>query len=243
MKNALKDFAPVYVINLKSREDRLDHIKKEFNKHNVKDYTIIEAVDGSNEDLSLLVDNIETIPISKNEIACSISHLKAIKHWLDTSTSHYAIIAEDDLILETVNSWQWTWNEFLSKINLDYDILQLVTTNEYSVNTSIHYREIRDHGAVCYLIKRPWAERLISKHLINDKFIFDHKDKRRLVADGLIYSQAICLAFPLLTYSTDFDSSIHQDHVGNWHLRSKNETLNFWLTKPKTMYRKLSDNK
>jgi GR25 family glycosyltransferase involved in LPS biosynthesis len=240
MKNALKDFGPIYVINLKTREDRLSHIKKEFNKHNIKDYTIIEAVDGSNENLSLLVDNIDSIPLSKNEIACSISHLKAIKHWLDTSKSEYAIVAEDDLTFETVDNWQWNWKEFLLKIDTYYDMLQLVITNNYKINTSIHYREIRDSAAVCYLIKRVWAEKLIDKHIVDNKFIFNGKDRSRLVADGLIYSEAICLSFPLLTHSINFDSSVNEEHVNTFHTKSRNETLEFWKTNPKTLYRRLN---
>jgi hypothetical protein len=239
MKNALKDFGPIYVINLKSREDRLDHITKEFNKHNVKDYTIIEAVDGSSEDLSSLVDNIDSIPLSKNEIACSISHLKSIKHWLDTSTSEYAIIVEDDLTFETVDNWQWNWKEFLSKIDTYYDILQLSIINNYQVNTSLHYREIRDSSAACYVIKRSWAEKLVSKHIVEGKFIFSGKDRSRLVADGLIYNGAICLSFPLFTYSIDFDSSINQEHINTFHTKSRNEVLDFWKTNPKTLYRKV----
>jgi hypothetical protein len=239
MKNALKDFGPIYVINLKSREDRLDHITKEFNKHNVKDYTIIEAVDGSSEDLSSLVDNIDSIPLSKNEIACSISHLKSIKHWLDTSTSEYAIIVEDDLTFETVDNWQWNWKEFLSKIDTYYDILQLSIINNYKVNTSLHYREIRDSSAACYVIKRSWAEKLVSKHIVEGKFIFSGKDRSRLVADGLIYNGAICLSFPLFTYSIDFDSSINQEHINTFHTKSRNEVLDFWKTNPKTLYRKV----
>jgi hypothetical protein len=240
MKNALKDFGPVYVINLESKKDRLEHIKKEFNKYNIKDYTIVKAVDGSTEDLSLLVDNIDSVPMSKNEIACSISHLKAIKHWLDTSTSDYAIIVEDDLTLETVNHWQWTWNQFLSKINLEYDVLQLSITNIGRVNTSLHYREWRDSSAVCYLIKRSWAKKIISKHIVNEKFIFNGNNFSILLADGLIYHEAICLSFPLFTYSLEFDSSIHQDHVETIHHRSRNEVLDFWKTNPKTLYRQLT---
>ena len=61
MKNVLKDFGPIYVINLKSKEDRLAHIKKQLNGYSIKDYTVIEAVDGLNEDLSLLVDNLDSL--------------------------------------------------------------------------------------------------------------------------------------------------------------------------------------
>jgi GR25 family glycosyltransferase involved in LPS biosynthesis len=238
MKNALKDFGPIYVINLKSREDRLNNIKKEFNKHGVKNYTVIEAVDGSNEDLSLLVDSPEFLNISNNEIACTISHLKTIKHWLDTSKSEYAIIMEDDLVLDTVNNWQWTWNEFLSKINLDYEMLQLSIIHRDRVNTSLHYREVRDSSTACYLIKRSWAKRLINDYTENNKFVFKKiVNQRPPVADYLIYHGAICLAFPLFTYSLDFGSSINEEDFNTTHKRSKDEVLSFWKTNPKTLYR------
>jgi GR25 family glycosyltransferase involved in LPS biosynthesis len=241
MKNALKDFGPIYVINLKSKEDRLNNIKKEFNKHGVKDYTIIEAVDGSNEDLSLLVDNPSSVKISNNEIACTVSHLKTIKHWLDTSKSEYAIIIEDDLILDTVNDWQWTWNEFLSKIDLDYNMLQLSIIHNGRVNTSLHYREVRDSSTACYLIKRSWAERLVNTYIQNDKVVFKTMLGPTAVADYLIYHEAICLAFPLFTYSLDFGSSINEEHVDTIHKKSRQEVLDFWKTKPKTLYRRLNN--
>ena len=243
MKNALKDFGPIYVINLKSRQDRLNNIKKEFNKHNIKDYTIIEAVDGSNENLSLLVENVQSIGISNNEIACTVSHLKAIKHWLDTSKSDYAIIMEDDLILDTVDNWQWTWNEFLSKIDLDYNMLQLSIIHNDRINTSLHYREFRDSSTACYLIKRSWAEKLVSRYKINNKFIFNKQHKARMVADGLIYHDAICLSFPLFTYSLELGSSINESHIDTIHKKSRNQVLDFWKTKPKDLYRKIEDNK
>lgn len=242
MKNALKDFGPMYVINLKSKEDRLAHIKKEFNKYNVKEYTIIEAVDGSKEDLSPLVDNIDSISLSKNEIACSISHLKTIKHWLNTSNSEYAIILEDDITFETVENWPWSWNEFLSKIEPHYDILQLCITHTERINTSLHYREIRDRSAACYLIKRDWAEKIIGKHIVDDKFIFNNKDRARLSADGLVYNGAICLSFPLFVSSIDFDSSINDKNINKFYEKSRNEILNFWKLKPKGLYRKLNNN-
>lgn len=239
MKNALKDFSPIYVINLKSREDRLSHIKKEFNKYNIKDYTIIEAIDGSKEDLSLLVDNPESLPISNAELATSMSHLKAIKHWLDNSKSDYAIIMEDDLTFETVQYWQWAWNEFLSKIDSDYDMLQLAIINNNLVNTSIHYREFRDSSAACYLIKRSRAEQLVSKHIKDNKYIIFSQDRTRIVPEGVVYSNASCLSFPLFTYSIDLGSSINPNHVETIHKKSRDQVLDFWKTNPKTLYRRL----
>ena len=52
--------------------------------------------------------------MSSGEIGCTTSHLKAIKHWLETSDSSYAIIMEDDCSLETVQCWNFTWDDFIA---------------------------------------------------------------------------------------------------------------------------------
>ena len=38
----LKNFGPVYLINLKDHVHRLDSAKKQFKKYNITDYTIID---------------------------------------------------------------------------------------------------------------------------------------------------------------------------------------------------------
>jgi hypothetical protein len=118
-------------------------------------------------------------------------------------------------------------------------MLQLAIINNGVVNTSIHYREIRDHSAACYLIKRSWAERLVSKHIKDDKYIISGSDRTRLVPDGIIYHNAICLSFPLFTYSISLGSSLNPDHIETMHTKSRNEVLDFWKTQPKELYKRL----
>lgn len=238
----LENFGPIYVINLESRKDRLDYIKDEFNKQNINNYQIFKATDGSSEDLSLIVENFNNLGISKNEIACSVSHLNAIKHWLENSDSEYAIVMEDDISFETVKYWQWDWNEFLSKITVDHDMIQLSITNRGSVNTSLHYREFLDCSTLCYLIKRSWAEKLVKRHFINNKIFFHKITPTKIVADGVLYDEAICLSFPLFTTYLKFNSSIHEDHVDKFHRKSRDEVMEFWKTKPVELKRRLNNN-
>jgi GR25 family glycosyltransferase involved in LPS biosynthesis len=47
--------------------------------------------------------------MTSGEIGCVTSHLKAIKHWYETSDSPYAIIMEDDCNLDLVKYWNFTW--------------------------------------------------------------------------------------------------------------------------------------
>lgn len=241
MKNALKGFGPIYVINVASREDRRNHMKAEFLKQTVTDFQFLKAVEGATEDLSLLVDNIAALPITKFELACSISHLKAIQHWLQTSDSPYAIIMEDDLTFETVDLWQWNWREFLEKIESDYDILQLTIINPGRVNTSIHYREVRDWTTGCYLIKRAWAERLVTKHIVQGKFIFSDLSRMRLVSEGVVYTGAICLSFPLFVNSLDLGPNINEANIDTMHRKSHDQVIEFWKTGPKQLKRKIQN--
>lgn len=239
MKNALKGFGPIYVINVKSREDRREHMLSEFKKQVVTEYEFFEAVDASTQDLSTMVENISALSLTKSELACSLSHLKVIAHWLATSTSPYAIIMEDDFTFETVEHWQWDWREFLEKIEAEYQMLQLTIINPGRVNTSIHYREARDWAAGCYLIKRPWAEALMKKFFVGDKVVFPDVSRPRTVPEGVIYTGAICLSFPLFVNSISLGPNINEDKIDTMHKKSRDEVLEFWKTKPKSLTRKL----
>ncbi|CAB4337428.1 unannotated protein [freshwater metagenome] len=239
MKSALKGFGPIYVTNVKSRTDRRDHMLAEFKKQVVTDFEFFECIDAATQDLSAFVGNIEALAVSKQELAASISHLKLIENWLATSASPYAIIMEDDLTFETVDDWQWDWREFLDKIEPDYQMLQLAIINPGRVNTSIHYREARDWSVGCYLIKRSWAETLMKKYFKNGKIIFPDTTRVRTVPEGVIYSGALCLSFPLFVNSISLGPNINEDKIETMHKKSRDEVLEFWKTKPKSLTRKL----
>jgi GR25 family glycosyltransferase involved in LPS biosynthesis len=123
--NKLENFGHVYLINLPDQKNRLTHIEKQFKKYNIKNYTVIPAVDGRNSDLKHLM-NKEYPRLRPAEIGCLASHITAIKTWLDTSDDEYGIIMEDDCSLDTVEHWQWDWNYFIKHIPKDADIIQLV---------------------------------------------------------------------------------------------------------------------
>lgn len=232
--NKLKGFAPVYVINLESRTDRLDYIKNELEENNITDYEIIKAIDGSNFNFDEIIFEKDKLKLSNNELGATLSHLKAIEHWLNTSESEYAIIIEDDLSFETVAKWNFTFDEFLKSINKPYDMLQLCIIHNYTINTNLHMREMRDWSAACYLIKRDRAKELIEKHFIDKKYVLPQN--RSAVADSLIYSRCKVLSIPLLTYNMDLDSSIDiegniivkDDIKPSMQSNSKKQTLDYW---------------
>lgn len=232
--NKLNGFEPVYVINLESRKDRLDHIKKEFKKYGVTEYEVFNAVDGENADFNDLVFQKEKLQLSNAELGATISHLKTISHWLETSDSEYAIVVEDDLSLETVDRWNFIFSDFIKSINKPYDILQLCIIQNHKINTNLHMREKMDWSAACYLIKRDAGRKLINKYFIDNKYVLPQD--RSAVADSIIYSGSKTLSIPLFTYNLELPSSINfefnlsaeQTDKFSTHISSKKQTLEYW---------------
>jgi hypothetical protein len=240
MDTVLKDFGPVFALNVKSRKDRRAHIESEFAKYSVTNYQIHECIDASTSNLLDYIGPYESLPLSAGELACGISHLHAIRDWLATSTTDYAIIVEDDLSLDTVPYWQWDWQGFLNLIEVKYDMLQLAIINLGDINTSIHFREARDWSGACYLITRPWAEKLMEKYFKDGKIHFPVVDREKIVPEGLVFGGAICLSFPLFVANENLGESINKAKAATMHQRSWDQAMEFWKTRPTTLTRKIA---
>jgi hypothetical protein len=226
----LNNFAPVYVINLLDQVTRSRYIKKHFKEHCITDYNFVSAVNGTKgrEEIDNLLHHTSyTDDLRHPEIAAILSHLKAIKHWLDTSDSPYAIICEDDVVLDTVKSWDFTWDDFINSLDFKYDIIQMSITNP--VRIPLHKRvRFKEYSAGCYLITREYAQKLIIRHLIGDKYKIEGK-RIVIVADELIYDTPNAYSVGLFTYKAD-ESNINPDKLSGAHIRSINTVKEFWKT-------------
>ena len=92
----LKGFPHIYWINLDDKEDRAKYMEEQFAYWEIEKHTRISAHDGREDDLSDLLTGKYPDNMSSGEIGCTTSHLKAMKHWLETSDSTTAIMMEDD---------------------------------------------------------------------------------------------------------------------------------------------------
>jgi GR25 family glycosyltransferase involved in LPS biosynthesis len=230
----LNNFGPVYLINLKDHAHRLSNAKKEFNKYGVKDYTIIEAVDGRKSDLSEIIDG-KYPNLRPSEIGCIASHIKALKHWLESSDSEYAIIMEDDFSFDTVEYWSWDWDYVMQNIPKHAEIIQLIMIKNEPVKFSMHKKSSFEHKArmsyswstACYLIKRSYAKVLVKEHTSGDKYKFDSYGFKNQAADVVLYNLGNAYSMPLFTHILDAKHAINTNH-SDFHTRSKTFIDNWW---------------
>jgi GR25 family glycosyltransferase involved in LPS biosynthesis len=224
----LKNFGPIYYLNLDDQPERREYMEKQFEYWEIDNYTRISAYDGRDDDLSGIIKGKYPDLMSSGEIGCVTSHLKAIKHWMETSNSPYAVIMEDDCELEVVKYWSFTWEDFISRAPYAWDIIQLAIICTGDIVVPIHTRFVNDFSTACYVITRHHAEKLIKYHVRGNKYKLDNGVKPRPVADDLIYNSGVTYATPMLLYKTELGSTIHPDHVDIFHKNSYNAIFNFW---------------
>ncbi len=227
----LQGFGPIYYLNLDGQPERREFMEDQFKYWEIENYERISAYDGRDDDLSDILKGRYPERMSPGEIGCVTSHLKAIRHWLDTSDSPYAVFMEDDCSLDLVRFWPFTWRDFYSRLPYDWDCVQISIICTGDIHVRLHKRFVNDFSTACYIMNRRYAEKLMHFHVKGvDKYKLDNGVKPRPVADDLLYNAGNTYALPLLLYRTELGSSIHPEHVDVFHKQNYQSQWNFWET-------------
>ncbi len=224
----LKNFGPVYYLNLDGQPERKQFMEDQFSYWGIDNYTRISAYDGRDDDLSDIIKGRYPENMSSGEVGCVTSHLKAIEYWYNNSDSPYAIIMEDDCNMDIVRFWNFTWEDFISRVPYDWDVVQLAIICTGDIHVKIHKRFVNEFSTACYVVTRHHAEKLIRLHGRGGKYKLDNGVKPRPVADDLLYNSGNTYSVPLLLYKLELGSSIHPDHIDNFHRASHDGIFNFW---------------
>lgn len=224
----LKNLPPIYYLNLDGQPERAQYMEEQFKYWEIENYTRISAYDGRQDDLSDIIKGRYPEDMTSGEIGCTTSHLKAIKHWYETSDSPCAIIMEDDVDLHIAKYWNFTWTEFFSKVPYDWDVIQLAIICTGNIHVNIHKRFVNDFSTAAYMITRHHAEKLLKFHVRDNKYKIDQGVRPRAVADDLIYNSGNTFSIPLFLYKLELGSSIHPEHIDIFHRQSRDGILNFW---------------
>ena len=224
----LNNFGPIYCINLDGQPERWEYMENQFKYWELTDYERISAYDGREDDLSGIIKGKYPDMMTSGEIGCVTSHLKAIKHWLDTSDSSYAVMMEDDCDISLARNWNFTWQDFIARVPYAWDVIQIAIISTGDIVVPIHTRFVNEFSTACYIITRHHAEKLVKFHCRGNKYKLDQGVKPRPVADDLIYNSGITYACPLLLYRIELGSSIHPEHIDFFHKGSHDGIRNFW---------------
>ena len=225
----LKGLPHIYYLNLDEEPERMMYMEAQLKYWEIENYTRISAYDGRNgRDLGHILKGTYPDGMSSGEVGCTTSHLKAMKHFLETSDAPCALMMEDDCDIGTVQHWPFSWKDFHRKVPYDYDVIQLAVINPAQIHLQLHKRFVNDFSTACYLITRRYAQKLMDLHVRGEKYKLDNGVKPRAVADDLIYNSGNTFAIPLFLYKIEMGSSIHKEHIDVFHKSSHDGLWDFW---------------
>ena len=175
------------------------------------------------------------------QFGCFLSHLHAIKYFLEKDSSEFCLILEDDVnfdLFEKNNlNFYETINSVVNECNNDWNIIQLSYTvkksNALSSNPINMYLEWfpKCYGTIAYIINKSGAKKLIKNLYVNNKIIIDKSILTKYVADFYLYSMLKTYVYkiPLFSFNNNFDSIINSSkELETKAIRTINEHRNYF---------------
>ena len=234
----VKNFPSVNYISLYESVDRQQYMEHQLNSIGIK---------RSNSYITERFDNLSDIEITgpfiheiTGQLGTIIAHLNLMRSWYNSCNEPYAIFCEDDISFESINYWNFTWNEFMENLPADWECVQLMRMvspwNDYSDQIlKIDLREGRWWGSHS-LMRRSYVKQILEKTCIGiNKYHFELWDGNvpltPLIENLLFLGVGKVYNIPLLVEDPRFNSTFENKHVesNNNQERSHRKVLNEWI--------------
>lgn len=230
-KDYLEGIDVIYWINLDRSPDRRKRMKKMFKDpiFEGKKIVRITAVDGKAQDIDQVLnanfEGMQPEKFTKVEYACLLSHLNAIKKFLE-SNNKVALIMEDDMTLEYKKYWKKSAKQIMKHAPSDWEIIQLcyITNSGIPFKNYTRYKNGNFASAGAYILNK--------NKIINNLKLLTRDISHE--ADHYLFNRFNTYAYkyPMFIYGTNETSTIHQNHV-NGHDISKSMILKQFINNNK----------
>jgi len=179
-RKKIENFPPLNFISVTDSIDRRDLLYKNCEDYGITNIRphIFERYDDSKH--KFIGQSYKNYSVNELGRAPVTSHLKAIKEWFFDTDEDYAFFCEDDISFDTIQYWNFTWNDFFENLPKDWECIQLCWVRENNMfmfshdGLKIRNRCWCDWSGCAYLIKRSHAKKLISNYYINGEFNLDY---------------------------------------------------------------------
>ena len=151
--NKLKNLPPVNFISVEHSEERRENLYKIFSEYGILEDHITPHIFKKYDDSEHQIQSEYLHRLSIGSRGPVTSHLKAIKEWLNDTEEEYAFFCEDDISLESVKYWDFTWEEFFNSLPPQWECVQLCLLREYEYGLDIKFKiENGDWSGCAYLL-------------------------------------------------------------------------------------------
>jgi GR25 family glycosyltransferase involved in LPS biosynthesis len=172
-ENVFRYSPSVYYTSLKESKDRRKYMKKMLDDWNIAKHKAY--ITDRFENLDITITGPHTESLTNGEKGTITSHLLNIYKWYHTTDERYGFFCEDDISFDTVDHWEFYWEDFMLSLPRDWKMVQLLRINPFN---SMDYKE--EHGLKIrkrnwcdwgchYLISRRGAKELLEQTVIDEK--------------------------------------------------------------------------
>ena len=197
----LKNFPLVLWLNLDRYPERRKYMEEHLAYWQIENHHRITGIDGSDDATDRLKGRVPD-NMNPGEIGCVLTHLEAIKYFVNETDLDEVMIMEDDVDLNTAKHWAFKWTEVRNRLPINFDTCQFTIINPQGIHLKLHHRFINDFSAACYLITRHHAEKVLKLHQRGNFWKIDQNIKPRAVSEDLILDSGKGYAVPIFNYKT-----------------------------------------
>jgi GR25 family glycosyltransferase involved in LPS biosynthesis len=232
----LEDFPKVNFISLEESKDRQKNLIEQFKKNGVTEFNplISKRFDQSND----IVTGSQVNILDSGTKGCVVSHIKMIKKWYDESDEKYGFFCEDDLSLESLKYWDFTWKEFIENLPDDADCVQLYCIRDEQRDLKFENRWQTDWSVTAYILTKEYAKRIIDQYYVSENEFnlevydtgwYPMPENVLFWGHGKVYSVNLFLEdLKLGTTFSEIDSGIKENHLDSYTYN-----LNWWKNNSK----------
>jgi hypothetical protein len=192
----LKGIPHIYYINLEDRTDRKEFMESQFKRWGIEKFTRVNASEFLKDDVKTWKDLIHfphVIPINRRKSVCvSLSHMETIRKWLEETSEEFMIIMEDDTDISLIEYWHFDWEYLIDNLPYDWDAVQLMYNSDIRIYCFLHPKKLITWNGPL-LIRRSYAEKLLSLYYIKGKYNFIKKvnrvSKSNSIEPGIVYTK------------------------------------------------------
>ena len=195
--NKLAGLPTVFYVTLEEDRERQRLIDEQFGKYSIRPTPFKSRRFRDSKDVitGKFIDEILRGVYSNHQVTgatlgCAVSHLKAIQAWHETTQEPYGFFCEDDLSLETVEHWGFTWREFVAALPGDWEAVQLVVVRDRFGEVGLRQRSWDDWAHTAYILKRSYAVRLLDTYVRSSSFHLEMRAPKLLpLGENIIFTE------------------------------------------------------
>lgn len=240
-KNKLTNFPLTFFVSLNESKDRRINLLNQFKEYDFDKYVGILSPRFKDCTDEVIGEYVHTL--NDGTKGCCVSHLKAISIWYNNTEEDIGFFCEDDLSLETVKYWDFTWEEFLKTVPDDAECVQLLTIRDDFNTFELRDRQWNDWGATAYIMTRKYAKKILDHYITKDekyKLEIPNSNAQPLVENILFTNIGKVYTVPLFVEENKFQSTfdpgddldVKEGQKNNHYIASKT-VLDYWKGKMK----------